>query len=149
MTDDFVIDENGNKASIAHFGSRKAAESSLKTLMNCTDCTNCTRCTNCTNCTDCTRCTRCTNCTDCTDCTNCFIISETERPLIVGPFRSDRYQFVINNDGGVRAGCRVFDSITEARSHWVETRKDTLLGDETMMILDFLEMRYKALTKGE
>jgi hypothetical protein len=69
-------------------------------------------------------------------------ISET--PALVGPFRSDRYQFVITKDGGVRAGCRTFASFTEARKHWTATRRGTPLGAETMRILDFCEAEYNA-----
>lgn len=53
--------------------------------------------------------------------------------------RSDGFQFVITKERGVRAGCRVFADFTEARDHWGKTRGGTPLGEETMMILDFLE----------
>ena len=46
--------------------------------------------------------------------------------------------WVCNNTLMIRAGCRNF-TITEAREHWTNTRKDTPLGDETMVILDHIE----------
>lgn len=58
--------------------------------------------------------------------------------------RSDGYQFVLNADGGVRAGCRSFDTLAEAREHWRKTRGGTPLGDETFAILDVLETLSKA-----
>ena len=36
---EWVTDDNGNRASVKHWGSREKAEASLKTLANCTDCT--------------------------------------------------------------------------------------------------------------
>ena len=123
----YLTDSNGNRASIKYFGSEKAAQAALDSLKNCT---NCTDCTDCTNCTDCTYCTNCTNCTYCTRCTS---------PLIVGPCRSDGYQFVVGDTGSIHAGCRVFENMTDARKHWTDTRGGTPLGDETMMILDYLE----------
>jgi hypothetical protein len=65
-------------------------------------------------------------------------------PSVVGPFRSDRYQFVVTGDGGVRAGCRIFNNFQKAREHWQKTRGGTPLGDETMRILDFCEAEHKA-----
>jgi len=41
--------------------------------------------------------------------------------------------------GSVHAGCRVFDTMAEARAHWTATRAGTPLGTETTAILDFLE----------
>jgi len=55
--------------------------------------------------------------------------------------RSDGYMFVVNPTEDVlrvTAGCRYF-TFPEAREHWERTRGGTLLGDETMAILDFLE----------
>jgi len=51
---------------------------------------------------------------------------------------------VITKDGGVRAGCRAFDTFTEAREHWNATRGGTALGAETMRILDWCEAEYNA-----
>jgi len=59
--------------------------------------------------------------------------------MVVGPFRSDDYQFAIGETGSVHAGCRVFPTMAEARAHWTTTRGGTPLGDETMVILDYLE----------
>ncbi|TNE46871.1 MAG: hypothetical protein EP341_09625 [Sphingomonadales bacterium] len=75
-------------------------------------------------------------------------IYRAEKPKVVGPFRSDGYQFVLNGDGGVRAGCRVFDTMGEARKHWQDTRGGTSLGDETMRILDYLEAARAALREN-
>jgi hypothetical protein len=61
--------------------------------------------------------------------------------LIDGGQRSDGYRFIgwIKDDVlQIRAGCRNF-SITEARQHWATTRANTLLGDETICILDHIE----------
>lgn len=163
---DRVTDANGNTATAAYWGTLHDAKKSLKTLTNCvncvnckdsTDCKNCTDCWNCENCTncpdcwhcvdclDCTKCTDCTNCAhcfrcgDCVNCTHCNFCRDCTSPKYVGPFRSDGYQFVMNSDGGIRAGCRVFHTMEEARKHWKRTRGGTPLGDETMKILDFLE----------
>jgi hypothetical protein len=48
----------------------------------------------------------------------------------------------------IRAGCRSF-SIAEARAHWLATRADTPLGDETTAILDHIEAvaRIRGLVK--
>lgn len=62
--------------------------------------------------------------------------------LVDGGQRSDGYRFVgWIRDGAlqIRAGCRNF-TITEAREHWTETRGGTPLGDETMCILDHIEV---------
>jgi len=122
-------DENGNTATLDFWGSEDVARASLTTLKNCRNCTDCASCR---------------NCTDCTDCTSCMRVKDIkEKPAVVGPFRSDNYQFVITKDGGVRAGCRVFDNFTDAREHWKTTRGDTPLGRETMRILDWCELEYK------
>ena len=63
-----------------------------------------------------------------------------------GIYRTDGYQFwIINTDKGphIRAGCRWL-SLPDARRHWIETRGGTPLGDETMLMLDFLEAEAKA-----
>ena len=41
--------------------------------------------------------------------------------------------------GSIHAGCRVFATMSEAREHWTKTRGGTSLGDETTLILNFLE----------
>lgn len=61
------------------------------------------------------------------------------RPIVVGPVRSDGYQFVMGASRSIHAGCRVMVSLAEAREHWSTTRGGTKLGDETMLILDYLE----------
>ena len=62
--------------------------------------------------------------------------------VIDGGLRSDGYKFLLTRtEPGawrVRAGCRDL-TVTEAREHWERTRKGTLLGNETMMILDHME----------
>jgi hypothetical protein len=45
----------------------------------------------------------------------------------------------MGDTGSIHAGCRVFDTMEEARRHWTETRGGTQLGDETFAILDVLE----------
>ena len=61
--------------------------------------------------------------------------------LIDGGQRSDGYRFVGSIKNGVLmigAGCRYF-TITEARTHWSDTRGGTDLGAETTAILDHIE----------
>ena len=58
---------------------------------------------------------------------------------MVGPVRSDGYQFVMGTGRSVHAGCRVFISLEEAREHWRATRGGTRLGDESLLILDQIE----------
>ncbi len=62
--------------------------------------------------------------------------------FIQGPTRSDGYEFKLtkfkDESVMVRAGCRNF-TMKEARKHWNDTRKGTLLGNETFAILDCLE----------
>lgn len=64
-------------------------------------------------------------------------------PIVVGPVRSDGYQFVMGASRSIHAGCRVMISLAEAREHWSKTRGGTMLGDETMLILDYLERASK------
>ena len=52
---DWLTDANGNRCSIAYFGSREAAQAALDSLRDCRDCTNCSRCS------DCSRCSGCSN----------------------------------------------------------------------------------------
>ncbi len=56
--------------------------------------------------------------------------------------RSDGYDFAYWPDADgvwmVTAGC-MYVSMPDAREHWYITRRGTALGDETMMILDWLE----------
>jgi hypothetical protein len=67
--------------------------------------------------------------------------------IIIGPHRSDGYFFWLTHDGTdyrVRAGCRNF-TFAEARKHWTDTRGGTPLGEETMVILDYLDARKSAM----
>lgn len=55
--------------------------------------------------------------------------------------RSDGYLFLIARtvDGArIIAGCRYF-TFDEARAHWTKTRGSTLLGEESLALVDFLE----------
>ena len=71
VTNGVVIDENGNTATVAYWGSEEAAMASLATLTDCTNCSNCSYCSYCSRCTRCSNCSDCTSCTDCTDCSDC------------------------------------------------------------------------------
>lgn len=157
----WIRDKWGNKCSDDYFGNLDEAQEALNSLRNCTNCTNCANCTNCSDCTwcrdcvacvGCRRCNHCRSCSNCTWCTHCYrcgdcvdcvtVVSVRHlktTPAIIGPFRSDGWQFVLGKDGKVHAGCHVFDNIQDARDHWKQTRGDTRLGDETMLILDYLE----------
>jgi hypothetical protein len=63
--------------------------------------------------------------------------------LIDGGLRADGHRFLYTDFQGegprIKAGCREFKSFAEARRHWQETRGGTMLGEETMLILDNLE----------
>jgi hypothetical protein len=68
--------------------------------------------------------------------------------IIQGAVRSDGYAFLLQklkNDAEpmVKAGCRYY-TLVQARDHWMRTRKDTPLGDETFAILDNLEALARA-----
>ena len=66
--------------------------------------------------------------------------------LIVGGQRSDGYRFLAyKTDAGVmvRAGCRYL-SVKEARKHWKTTRKGTVLGAESLILIDCLVAMAKA-----
>ena len=113
----WITDDKGNRASIEYWGSKKAAEASLKTLTNCTNCTNCTDCTNCTN---------CTNCRYCRYCTNCRYCDLTKRHVFVPVSEPRAYTWlaiVENGDWVIRAGCRKF-TLQEARAHWLDVKYD-------------------------
>ena len=70
---------------------------------------------------------------------------------ISGIERSDGYTFIYVPDADgvmkVQAGCRDF-TMEEAKKHWKKTRGRTLLGDETMAILNCLEILSKVKSKG-
>lgn len=53
------IDQNGNRANLAYWGSAEAAEESLRSLENCQDCIDCQRCQWCVSCTRCVDCVHC------------------------------------------------------------------------------------------
>jgi len=62
--------------------------------------------------------------------------------------RSDGYIFMLcqqrkrGTPAVIIAGCRYF-TMAAARKHWAKTRGGTKLGDETMAILDYFEVRAK------
>ena len=70
---------------------------------------------------------------------------------VSGIRRSDGYPFIyVPDDEGVmkvQAGCRDF-TMEEAKIHWRVTRGGTPLGDETMAILNCLEILSKVKSKG-
>lgn len=69
----------------------------------------------------------------------------TRKPIktIYGGVRSDGYPFLMQFSQkdvySVRAGCRHFTSLADARNHWKGTRGGTILGNETMKILEKME----------
>jgi hypothetical protein len=65
---EWIKDENGNRCSVRHFGSKDEAEKALLSLKNCKDCINCSYCSDCY---DCSRCSYCSGCYDCSDCSYC------------------------------------------------------------------------------
>ena len=70
---------------------------------------------------------------------------------VYGIRRSDGHIFIYVRcaDGQRRilAGCRYF-TMPEARKHWKKTRDGTPLGQETMMILDLLELQLSTRKLG-
>jgi len=63
--------------------------------------------------------------------------------IIQGPVRTDGHFFFLMRLTGdqtpmVRAGCHWL-SLPDARTHWSKTRGGTPVGDETALILDYLE----------
>ena len=71
VTDQFVVDKHGNKASIKRF---ETVETCKKALLSSTGCTDCLDCVNCIGCTGCTRCVACRDlvgCHACRACENC------------------------------------------------------------------------------
>ena len=114
----WVSDSNGNRASVAFWGSREKAEASLATLKDCH---------------------ACHDCHDCHACRYCSQIKNAQSPIVVGPSRSDGYQFVMGASRSIHAGCRVFVSLAEARTHFETTRGGTPLGTESLLLLDQIE----------
>jgi hypothetical protein len=141
---DYVSDKNGNRCYFDHFGSPVAALKALRSLKNCRDCVDCRDCTNCVKCFTSTRCHDCKQCDFCDRCYSCNKIQMCEGSMIVGPTRSDGYQFVMSESGSIHAGCRILSSIDKARQFWEERRGKTPLGNETQFILNQLEIVSKA-----
>ena len=69
-------------------------------------------------------------------------VDMTDVNFIPGGMRSDGYDFyaIKEKTGAVmlRAGCH-YMTFENARKHWLETRKNTRLGDESLAILNHLE----------
>lgn len=74
ITDEWVTDQNGNKASIKYWGDIRAAIDSLDSLVNCQNCINCL------NCLDCKECTLCFSCSHCTDVHRAVFSDGTKNP---------------------------------------------------------------------
>ena len=68
---EWLTDAHGNRASVAYFGSREAAQAALDSLVDCKDCVNCRHCSACSGCSDCRACSACSGCRDCSDCSDC------------------------------------------------------------------------------
>ncbi len=49
----WVSDINGNRCSVAYWGSEAAAEVALRSLKDCSDCSGCSGCSDCSDCSDC------------------------------------------------------------------------------------------------
>ena len=106
MTTEWFTDANGNRASVAYWGSEKAAEASLKTLRDCSYCSDCS---------DCSRCSNCSYCSRCSDCN----LSLPHVRLPVSDNRGYAWLATAENGGWrIRVGCRNF-SPAEAREHWL------------------------------
>ena len=75
------------------------------------------------------------------------------QPLIAAT-RSDRYLFFLARHGSetgpfvILAGCRYF-TFAEAREHWTKTRGGTLLGDESLALVDHLERMSGLITSSD
>jgi hypothetical protein len=70
----YVEDTQKNRAYIKKWGTREAAEASLKTLIwcrGCIDCENCVQCSHCKNCKNCANCVDCEGCVNCISCSLC------------------------------------------------------------------------------
>jgi hypothetical protein len=66
----WLTDNNGNKCSVEHFGSKEAAQAALDSLKNCRDCVNCSDCSCCSHCSYCSHCSHCSHCSGCSRCSN-------------------------------------------------------------------------------
>lgn len=72
---------------------------------------------------------------------NLFGASLMNTSIVDGGQRSDDYHFfgwILHGALRINAGCRNF-TLEQARAHWQRTRGGTKLGDETMLILDYIE----------
>jgi hypothetical protein len=61
--------------------------------------------------------------------------------VIDGGLRSDGFRFFLLREGDkivISAGCRRF-SIADARAHWIATRANTRLGNESLALVDHME----------
>ena len=67
----WLIDEDGNRASVERFGTERYALLALGSLIRCEGCINCVRCNGCVRCNDCNDCMGCMGCKDCVDCMGC------------------------------------------------------------------------------
>ena len=70
-TSDWIVDADGNRASIEWFGSKEAAQRALDSLMGCRNTTNCSGCSGCSGCSRCSRCSDCSGCSGCSRCSGC------------------------------------------------------------------------------
>ena len=50
---DWLVDANGNRASVATFGSYESAANALASLINCNECIDCINCVDCVGCIKC------------------------------------------------------------------------------------------------
>ena len=156
----WVFDANGNRCSIAYWGSREEAQKRLDRLKNCTRCTDCSDCTDCSRC---SRCLRCSRCSDCSDCKNAaFLLSkknaqsvpgETGRPPIpVIPDIHKRVYEAVSNPNALKMDTWHTCNTTHCRGGWVvtlageagkklEAFHDTLLA--AMLIYDASDPDYR------
>lgn len=72
IEDDWVIDEDDNRASLQYWGSFEQAINSLRTLIRCTNCENCVHCYECLDCIECNTCNNCWCCVGCDLCIRCI-----------------------------------------------------------------------------
>lgn len=102
----WITDENGNRASVAEWGSEDAARASLSTLKDCSRCLNCSRCS------DCSDCSRCSNCSDLSDQKN------TSPAANAGPPPTPR---IDNIDAAIYAAVRAPGALDMSSWHTCET----------------------------
>lgn len=80
----WIKDANGNRCSVEYFGSEKAAQKALDSLLNCQNCTNCSHCLDCSHCSCCSDSYRCSRCSYCLHC-SCCSDKKGEKGGFVGP----------------------------------------------------------------